>query len=299
MQLSIIIVSFNTQELLMDCLKSIYLNYRPQLKQQEYEIIVVDNASTDNTCSAIKNSYPEIKIIENSDNVGFARANNQGIKLARGDNILLLNPDTVVPAKTLTYLVRFMQNNEKVGIASCKVLLPDGMLDDASHRGFPTPLRALFHFTGIAGIFPKSRFFNGYHLGYSHINEVHKIDACVGAFLMIKRKVGEIVGWLDEDYFWYGEDLDLCYRVKQQGFKIMFVPQVAITHHKGAASGIKEHSKHLSKADRAVRLRATQARFEVMRLFYKKHYLNLYPKWLTWLVFLAINIKQKIAEITL
>lgn len=299
MKLSIIIVSFNTRELLLNCLNSIYVNYNSQLESHEFEIIVVDNKSTDDTVEKLRKSYSGVILIENQENTGFAKANNQGIKLAKGELILLLNPDTVVPSETLTKMVKFMGNSPDVGIATCKVLLTDGSLDDACHRGFPTPIRALFYFLGFSRLFPQSVFFNGYHLGYQHMTEIHEIDSCVGAFLLIKKSIFEKVGGLDEDYFWYGEDLDLCFRVKQSGYKIMYVPEVFITHHKGAASGLKQHSKHLSKADLNTRKRATRARFEVMKIFYRKHFFDKYPRWLTALVLTGINMKQQLTEFML
>ena len=298
MQLSIIIVSFNTEDLLVACLNSLFNHYRDEINHDDYEIIVVDNASSDGSVEYLRQHFPKVRVIENKTNLGFAKANNIGIKASVGKNKLLLNPDTVVPKGTLTTMVAFMGQYPDAGIATCKVQLINGELDDAWHRGFPTSLRALFYFTGLANLFPQSQLFNGYHLGYRQIDKIHEIDACVGAFLMIKRQVGEQVGWLDEDYFWYGDDLDLCFRVKAAGFKVMYVPSVSITHHKGVSSGLKKHSQYLSQATREIKLRATQARFEVMRIFYKKHYLKLYPWWLTQLVFLGISLKQKLAHFT-
>ena len=299
MQLSIIIVSFNTRELLKQCLESLSNNYGQEIKNQQFEVIVVDNASRDESVSFLKKNFPYIKTFVNEKNEGFAKASNIGVRLACGQYILLLNPDTVIPNLTLTTLIDYLNKNAHVGIVTCKVVLQNGKLDDACHRGFPTPLRALFHFTGLASLFPHSHFFNGYHLGYKSMNKVHEIEACVGAFLMIKKTVGDEIGWLDEDYFWYGEDLDLCFRVKKKGYKVIFIPYVSIVHLKGAASGLTKHSQQLTHADKQTRLVATKARFEVMRIFYQKHYLNLYPSWLTQLVLLGISLRQKLAEISL
>ena len=134
---------------------------------------------------------------------------------------------------------------------------------------------------------------NGYHLGYQHLGEVHEIDACCGAFMLIRKTVGEKVGWFDEDYFWYGEDIDFCYRVKKSGGKIAFVPYVKMLHYKGIASGIKHHTRKLSHASIHTKRLATRARFEVMRIFYKKHYEALYPGWLTHLILLGVAIKEQ------
>jgi len=286
MTLSIIIVNFNTAKFLHNCIKSVITN----ADNLDFEIIVIDNASTEKL--KIKNEKSKIKFINNQKNVGFAVANNQGIKIAKGDYILLLNPDTLVERETLPQMINFMEENPQVGIATCRVNLTNGKLDDACHRGFPTPGNALCHFSGLGKIFPNSKFFNGYHLGYADLDRIHEIDACAGAFMMIRRQAGEQVNWLDEDYFWYGEDLDFCYRVKQKGWKIMFMPSVSITHYKGISAGIKKHSQHLTTADRETKRLATKARFEVMRIFYAKHYKNKYPAWLTWLVLGGIKIKE-------
>jgi len=238
-------------------------------------------------------------LIENRKNLGFAKANNLGVKESKGEIVLFLNPDTKVPENTLSVMTEYLKVNPKVGIPTCKVVLADGSIDDASHRGFPTPWRAMTHFIGLSKLFPRSQLFNGYHLGYQNMGETHEIDSCVGAFLMIKRDIGDELHWFDEDYFWYGDDLDLCFRAKQAGYQVMYVPTVSIIHYKGAASGLKKYSEHLSSANNETKRLATKARFEVMRIFYRKHYLHLYPKWLTGLVFLGISLKQKFTELTL
>lgn len=286
MKLSIIIVNFNTAHFLNKCIESIY-KYTVNL---DFEIIVVDNASKEEL--SIENYKSRIKLIKNKKNVGFATANNQGIKIAKGEYILLLNPDTLITNNIFKELVEFMENNPNVGVATCKVVLESGELDDACHRGFPTPWNAFCQFSGLAKIFPRSKLLDGYHLGFCDLDKIHEIDACVGAFMMIKRQAGEQVKWLDEDYFWYGEDLDFCFRVKHAGWKIMFIPKLQIIHYKGVSGGIKNHSAHLTTAGNETKLIATKARFEVMRIFYEKHYKDKYPSWLTSLVITAINIKE-------
>ncbi|RJR30287.1 glycosyltransferase family 2 protein [Candidatus Microgenomates bacterium] len=298
MKLSIIIVSFNTRDVLKDCLTSLFTHHKTEIAKRLFEIIVVDNGSTDETQAMIKKQFPRVKLIQNARNEGFGKANNVAARKTISEYVLFLNPDTIVPVQTLDTLLSYLETHVDVGIVTCKVLLTHGKIDDASHRGFPTPWRALTHFSGLSQLFPRSMFFNGYHLGYQRMDEPHEIDACAGAFLMMRRKVGELVGWFDEDYFWYGEDLDLCFRVKQAGFKIMYVPEVSITHVKGAASGFKKHSKHLAKIDNETRKKLVEARFSVMRTFYKKHYQHKYS-WITMqLVLLGIWIKQKITEMT-
>jgi len=288
-KLSVVIVTYNSSRFIVPCINSILKSSYPKDK---VEIIVVDNASEDNTVSVINQAYPQIRCIKNEKNIGFAMANNIGIKKTSGKYVLLLNPDTRVEEKTLLSMVSFMESHAEGAVATCKVLLTNGELDDASHRGFPTPLNALFYFTGLGTIFPNSSFFNGYHLGYKSLNETHEIDSCVGAFMMIRRSVGDSIGWLDEDYFWYGEDIDFCYRVKMKGWKVYFVPYYSVVHFKGASSGIKKHSATITTASKDTKRRAVQARFEVMETFYRKHYLGKYPYWLMRFVFWGIAVKR-------
>ncbi|MCL5020027.1 MAG: glycosyltransferase family 2 protein [Patescibacteria group bacterium] len=291
--LSIIIVNFNTKQLLIDCVKSI-VDSSPKVS---YEIIVVDNASSDDSVKEFKSLFTasKFKIIKNEKNEGFSKANNIGIKEARGRYVLFLNSDTVVYPETLETMVKFMDKNEDAGAATCKVLLPNGKLDDASHRGFPTPWNAYWHFSGVSKLFSKSKLFAGYNLGYLDLNKVHEIDACAGAFMIVKRTAGEKVNWWDEDYFWYGDDLDLCFRLKEAGFKIYFVPDVSILHYKGASGGIKKISQNISGADKNTKKLAQRARFEAMRIFYKKHYKNKYPWFINRLVDSGIYLRQKVA----
>ncbi len=293
-KLSVIIVNFNTDRFLIDCIKSIYKSI---LISHNFEIIVVDNASSNFPQKEIEHKYPQIRIIRNSNNYGFAKANNIGIQNAHGDYILLLNPDTILSADTLVKMIDYMDNNLRVGLATCKVELASGELDDACHRGFPTPLNALFHFSGLSSLFPNSKIFNGYHLGYQNMDKSHEIDSCAGAFMIIRRQAGKEVNWLDEEYFWYGEDIDLCYRVKQNGWKIIFHPITTIKHYKGVSAGIKKHSRNLSVADKETQMMATKARFEAMKIFYQKHYQEKYPYWLRRLVILGITLKQFISLI--
>lgn len=291
LKLSIIIVNYNSFSYLQKCLQSLYNSNFPG---NQYEIILIDNASSDNSPQLIKKEFPGIKLISNKSNQGFARANNQGIEKSLGEYILLLNPDTVVSHNTLSRMAEYMDQNPETGVSTCRVELPSGSLDDACHRGFPTPWRAFCHFSGLGSLFPKSKFLNGYHLGYDNLDKIHEIDSCVGAFMFIRKETGKKIGWLDEDYFWYGEDLDFCYRVRKSGMRVVFVPDVKIIHYKGISSGIKNHSKNQSLATRDIKRKATQARFNVMKLFYQKHYADVYPGWLRFIVMLGIGLKEKL-----
>lgn len=297
--LSIIILSYNTKELLRECLLSIISHQSSVISCQ---IIVVDNASSDGSADMVQGEFKDVTLIANKKNIGYTKGNNQGVKKAKGRYILFLNADTVVYKDTLETMVRFMEEHKDIGAATCWVQLPNGKLDDSCHRGFPTPWRSFCHFSGLSKLFPRNKFFVGYSLGYLDLTTTHEIDSCSGAFMIVRRRAGEEIEWWDEDFFWYGDDLDFCYRLKetrsassgQEGWKVYFVPEVKILHYKGVSGGIKEISKHLTVATRETRLRVTNARFEAMRKFYRKHYMNKYPRFVTWLVLVGINIKHRL-----
>ena len=289
MDLSIIIVSYNTKEFLKACIESIYKT----TKNIKFEIIVVDNASTDDSVAeTLKLKTENLKIIENKANLGFSKANNVGVKQANGRYILFLNSDTVVYENTLGGMVKFMDEHEDVGAATCKLIMPNGQIDDASHRGFPTPWNSFAHFSGLSKMLGKTRFFGGYNLGFKDFSKTHKIDALAGAFMMVRRKAGEDANWWDEDYFFYGEDIEFCYMLKQAGWKIYYVPEFSILHYKGVSGGLKKVSKDITTASKETKQRTTKARFNAMRLFYKKHYEQKYPWFITRLVYLGIFLKQ-------
>ena len=288
-QLSIIIVNYNSLSFVQDCLDSLYGG---KGIPTSWEVIVVDNASQEKF-KVQSSKFKDIRIIESEKNVGFARANNHAIKKSQGKYILLLNPDTIVSQEAFKHLVEFMDKHEKVGIVTPKVMLPMGGIDDASHRGFPTPWRAFCYFSGLSKLFPQSQFLNGYHLGYQHMDKAHQIEACVGACMLVRREVGEQINWLDEDYFWYGEDLDFCYRVKELSYEVWYVPEVSILHFKGVTSGIKKSSESITTATRETRQKAQIARFAAMRIFYNKHYTKKYSSFITFLVNAGISSLEK------
>jgi len=289
--LSIIIVSFNTKDLLQECLLSIA---KYKIQDTKYEVIVVDNASSDGSAEMVKKEFKDAVLVANSENVGFTKANNQAIKKAKGRYVLFLNSDTVVYENTLERLVGFMDETKDAGVATARVELVNGKLDDSCHRGFPTPWRSLCHFSGLSKTFPKSKLFSGYSLSYLDLSTTHEIDSCSGACMIVRREAGEEISWWDEDFFWYGDDLDFCYRLKEKNWKVYFVPDVKILHYKGASGGIKKISQHLTSATKETRIRATNARFDAMRKFYKKHYMDTYSPIVTWMVLTGINLKHKL-----
>jgi GT2 family glycosyltransferase len=288
--LSIIILNYNTAAFLRNCLASIA---DAGIQNLTYEVIIVDNASTDDSVAIVKKEFPAVTLIVNEKNLGFSAGNNVGVRKASGRYVLFLNSDTLLEKNTLETLVSFMDQRKDAGAATCFVRLPDGRLDDAAHRGFPTPLNAFFHFSKIASLFPRSTFFNGYHMGWCRLSETHTIDALAGAFMLVRREAGEQAGWWDEDYFFYGEDLDFCYELKQKGWHIYFVPSVTILHYKGVSGGLKEISQKITTASDATKKRSKKARFDAMRIFYQKHYMKQYPKIVTWLVFQGIALRSK------
>ncbi|KKQ90153.1 MAG: Glycosyl transferase family 2 [Candidatus Curtissbacteria bacterium GW2011_GWC2_38_9] len=290
MDLSIIIVSYNTKELLVDCLKSI----QKAFQFISAEVFVVDNNSSDRTVSLIKKKFPKIKLIANKQNLGFSKANNQAIREAQGKYILILNPDTRLMSDTIIKMIDFMQDNPQVAVSTCKVELPNGQLDRDCRRHFPTPWRAFCHFAGLSKIFATSQILDQYYYGYLPDDHQHEIDSCAGAFMMVRKSAIAEVGLFDEDFFFYGEDLDWCYRFKKAGFKIVYTPITKIIHYKGAASGMKSTSAHLTKATRESKKKAIAESIRAMELFYKKHFTSQYPFFITWLVILGIKILGQI-----
>jgi len=289
MDLSIIIVNYNAKDYLKNCLLSLKKNIDKTLK---HEVIVVDNNSNDQSTQMVKKYFPSVKLIENS-NEGFSKANNKGVKLSKGKFVLFLNPDTVVYKNTISGMIKFMQQNKDCGAATCFVEHENGRLDYSSHRGFPTPWNSFCYFFGLSKLFPKLKIFSGYTLTYKNLQITHEIDALAGAFMMVNRVAGEQVNWWDEDYFFNGEDLDFCYRLKEKKWKIYFVPEYKILHFGGVSGGTKKHSQHLTTASLETKKTIQKHRFEAMRIFYNKHYRNKYPFFVTKLMMFAISQKEK------
>lgn len=289
--LLIIIVNYNTREFLKRCINSIFNSIS---KKISYEVFVVDNNSPDESAEMARKEFPQIKLIANKINGGFSKANNQGIKASNNSKyVLFLNPDTIMQKNTIEEMIKFMDEHKDAGAATCKLVMLNGEIDDASHRGFPTPWNAFCHFTGLEKLFPKSKLFAGYSLGWKDLEKTHEIDALAGAFMLVRRKAGEEAKWWDEDYFFYGEDIDFCYMLKQKGWKIYYVPTVFVTHLKGVSGGIKKVSKGITTASEETKKRATHWRFRAMRIFYKKHYEKQYPWIINFLTNFGISMREK------
>jgi len=255
MTLSVIIVNYNVRQFLENALASIYR----ALEGINGEVFVVDNASVDGSADMVKTKFPRVCLIERSDNAGFARANNIALRRAQGEFILLINPDTVVQEDTFRVMLKFFREVPDAGIAGCKILNPDGSLQLACRRSFPTPWVAFTKIFGLAALFPKSRFFGRYNLTYLSEDETYPVDAVSGSFVMVRREAYEKVGGLDESFFMYGEDLDWCYRIGRAGFGVYYVHTTKIIHFKGEStkrSDIDEISFF----------------YQAMQLFVRKHF---------------------------
>jgi GT2 family glycosyltransferase len=254
LDLSIIIVNYNVKEFLQNLLTSISKASTRLL----VETIVVDNASDDDSVEMLKQYFPSVKLIENSKNLGFSKANNLGLKEAKGKYILLLNPDTLVSENTLEVMINFLRQHPESGMAGCKILNPDGTLQLACRRSFPGLWTSFCKVSGLGTIFPQSRFFARYNLTYLSENKTYEVDAISGSFMMIRRELYEKIGGLDEQFFMYGEDLDWCYRTQKAGFKVYYVHSTQIIHYKG------ESTKRSS-------IDETRIFYGAMRLFVRKH----------------------------
>jgi GT2 family glycosyltransferase len=248
-RISVIIVSYNTKEILLNCLRSLH----SQGGNVDLEVFVVDNVSTDGTVAAVRAEFPQYRVIANETNVGFSGANNQAIRMCSGRYILLLNPDTVLEPDVLTKMVEFMEEQHDVGMVSCKLVTRDGGLDLACRRTFPSLWDGLCRASGLSQWFPKSRLLARYNLTYLDEDQTCEVDAVNGAFMFARREAVEEVGLLDEDYFMYVEDLDWCYRFGKSGWKVVYHPAATTVHLKGQ-SGNPRSSAMIRELFRSTKL---------------------------------------------
>lgn len=296
--LSIIILSYNTKNITLQAIKSIEDNYVKEVLMGKYEVIVADNASPDGSLKAFNEYKKSTKIklfyvVDNGGNIGFAAGNNKGVQYAKGRYVLFLNPDTIVHKKTLNYMIDFMDSHPDAGAATCKLINQDGALDFNCHRGFPTPWNSFCYFSGLQRLFPKSKIFAGYTQGWKDLNTTHEVDSVEGAFMIMPYDVGKKVGWWDKDYFFYGEDLQFCYNIKKLGYKVYYLGQVNIMHIGGAASGIKKKSAAITTVNIETKKTLQKARFNAMRIFYKKNYKNKYPSIIYSLIQSGISLLER------
>jgi GT2 family glycosyltransferase len=299
--LSIVILNYNSGGFLQECLESIYRQTPPSFLKKT-QIIVVDNASTDRSLSLAQKftrfQSPPVLYLPQPKNLGFSKGNNQAVPHLRGQYTLFLNPDTIVYKDSLSGPVSFLESHPKVAAATCFLrLVATGKLQPESHRGFPTPWRSFAHFSGLSKLFPSSPLFSGYFLGHLKKDRPHPIEAATGAYFLLRTKIGHQLAWWDEDYDWYGEDLDLSYRLFKNRLPLYFLPQYKTDHYQGISSGLKSHTKKSSPASRQTKIRSAKASTAAMRTFYQKHYQSLYPAPLTFLVLLAVKIMEIIRVI--
>lgn len=253
--LSVVVVSYDCRELLTACLDSL----ARQREELPFETLVVDNASNDGTAELVRERNPWVRLRRSEENLGFARANNLALEETRGEFVLLLNPDTVVPAGALRAAVEELRARPDVGMLGCKLVQPDGSLDHACKRGFPTPLSALCYFTGVSRLAPRSRLLSGYTAGHVDPDSTAYVDAVNGAFMLARREAVDAVGPLDESFWMYGEDLDWCRRFWNSGWAVLYWPGVSVTHVKGGCSGRRRN------------LPTNYAFHRAMWLFHRKH----------------------------
>lgn len=283
-ELTIIILNYNTKELLQDCLSSI----KKLEKEVSFEVIVSDNASSDGSADMVREKFPWVKVLE-GENVGFSKGNNRARKYTNGKMILFLNPDTVVNKGVLKETTKYLLKHKDVGALSCKLVLPSGELDKDTRRSFPTPWVAFSHLIlRIDRIFPKSKLFSKYWYGYLSANKIQEVDSIQGAFFLTRKDILDKVGWFDEDYFFNAEDIDLCWKIKKEGFKIVYYPKVFIHHVKGASKGKSKKWRHKTSFKHRLRMKLVEA--ESMEIFYRKRLWDRYPTWFNWFVVLGIRI---------
>ncbi|MGC6415446.1 MAG: glycosyltransferase [Bacteroidia bacterium] len=277
-KLSIVIVNYNVRHFLEQVLKSVEL----AVKNLDVEVWVVDNNSVDASMEMVKIKFPWVKTIENDENVGFSKANNQAIVKSNSDYILLLNPDTVLQDDTLEKCLNFMDEHSGVGGLGVRMIDGKGNFLPESKRGLPTPAVAFYKMTGLANLFSGSKKFGRYHMKYLPENETHEIEVLAGAFMMMRSKVLEEVGLLDESFFMYGEDIDLSYRIIKAGYKNVYFPETTIIHYKGEST--KKKSVNYVKVF-----------YNAMILFAQKHYSSRMAGWFTFWIRIAIYLRAGLA----
>lgn len=232
MKLSIIIVNYNVKHFLDQCLTSV----RRAVAGIEAETWVVDNNSVDGSVQMLREKFPEVRLIANRENVGFSRANNQAIRQSAGEYVLLLNPDTVVEDDTFSKIIRFMDSHPEAGGLGVKMIDGKGNFLPESKRGLPTPDVAFYKIFGLSKFFPRSRIFGKYHLGYLDRDEINEVEILSGAFMFLRREALDKTGLLDEEFFMYGEDIDLSYRIIKAGYRNYYFPETRIIHYKGEST---------------------------------------------------------------
>ena len=280
MQLSIIIVNYNSKLLLEQCIGSI----KKAIQKIDSEIIVVDNNSSDGSKEYLPAKLTGIKFIFNSENTGFAKACNQGFKNSSGKYILFLNPDTILTETCLTDCISFFETHPDAGAVGIRMVDIKRTFLKESKRGFPSPVTSFYKLFGLASIFPGSKTFAKYYQGHLPEKENNPVEVVSGAFMMIRREVFEKVNGFDEDFFMYGEDIDLSIRIRRSGYKNYYLGAISVTHIKGGST--------------TYNYKYVRDFYGAMKLFVKKHY-SKKPAWFILLLYAGINLRKLIAMIGL
>lgn len=277
-KISIIIVNYNVEFFLEQCLKSLY----DSMEGIDGEVFVVDNNSVDHSLEMLRKKFPDVHVIANKENAGFSKANNQAIRLAQGEYILLLNPDTLLQKDTLTRTISFMDEHSDAGGLGVQMIDGKGNFLPESKRGLPSPWVAFYKIFGFTRLFPKSRRFGKYHLTYLDRSENHVVDVLSGAFMLLRKTVLDRIGGLDETFFMYGEDIDLSYRITQAGYKNYYFAETKIIHYKG------ESTKKSS-------MNYVLTFYNAMKIFAEKHYSESKLKSFILLIKFAIFLRASMA----
>lgn len=281
MKLSVVIVNYNVKYFLEQVLHSV----RRASEGLAVEVFVVDNNSVDDSVAMVREKFPEVHLIANKENTGFSVANNQAIRLSKGEYVLLLNPDTVVEEATFSKVINFMDTHPEAGGLGVKMIDGSGEFLPESKRGFPSPWVAFCKTTGLSKIFPKSPTFNRYHLGYLDKDETHEVEVLAGAFMLLRKTVLDEVGLLDETFFMYGEDIDLSYRIVKVGYKNYYFADTTIIHYKG------ESTKKGS-------LNYVRTFYNAMIIFAKKHFQGEQAKLYVFMLYVAIYLRAFLTLLT-
>ena len=288
MNLSIIIVSYNVKSFLEQCLYSVRkaIGDGKQIpgSGQEAEVIVVDNASSDGTVDWLQLRFPFVRFISNKENIGFAKANNQALRNARGQFILFLNPDTIVPEYIIDDCISFFQTHARAGALGLRMIDGSGKFLPESKRGFPTAWRSFCKLSGLSALFPGSKLFAGYNLGYLKEDQVQEIEALAGAFMMVRKEVLQLTGGFDERFFMYAEDIDLSKRIKDAGYENYYLGTQAILHFKGEST----------KKD----LQYVKLFYLAMAQYVQKHYTGVGSRFMVGLIKTGIWIRAALASTT-
>ena len=279
MDLSICIVSFNTRDLLRDCLNSIFSS----LTQFSYEVIVADNGSADGSSEMLAAKFPQVQVIQNTSNLGYTVPMNQALRAAAGRYLMQLNPDTVLTPGLLESLLGFMESQPRVGICTPKVLNSDGTLQMQCRRSAARPWDAITYILGFSKLFPRSRLFGRYLMEYLPEDQINEVEAVSGSCMLIRRGVVDQIGYLDEQFFAYQEDAEFCFRARKAGWQIYYVPTAQLTHFGGLGGS------------RFVPYRGIYAWHRSYYLYYRKHLAREYFFMVNWLVYLGIGLKYLFA----